>query len=310
MKKSVNVFAPATVANVAVGFDVLGFAFDLVGDRVRVERVDRPSVEIKAISGCVPNLPMQAELNTATVGLLKMRKDLGLKFGFDVYIEKGIPKGSGMGGSASSAVASVYAANLLLDKPLSQELLLEYALAGEAVASGAVHADNVAPCLFGALQLVQSVDPLRVIALPVPENLYCVLVHSDTQIETKEARKLLKKTLSLETHVKQSAYLASFVASCFKNDLSLMKSSLVDLIVEEQRAPLIPGFYEVQKAALEEGALACSISGSGPSMFALASSNLQASKIRKGMMHVLEDMKIKSESWVAPVSTLGAREIL
>ena len=311
--KRVTVFAPATVANVAVGFDILGFSFDRLGDQVTVERVDdfNPDspISIIEITGVVENLPLSPELNTATVGLLHMRKDLGLDFGFKVSIHKGIPKGSGIGGSAASAVAAVVAANLLLDVPISTERLLKYALEGEFIASESIHADNIAPCLFGGLQLVQSLNPLNLISLPIPEGLECVLVHPRTVVETKYARKILQRTLTLKDHVNQSALLAGFIAGCYQNNLELIKASLTDILIEPQRARLITGFPQAKAAALRAGALGCSISGSGPTVFAWVDSQKTSLEVKDAMEDQFKRLNIETQSWMGKISTRGARAV-
>lgn len=304
---SISAFAPASVANVAVGFDILGFAFDSVGDSVTLEKINEPqNILIESISG-LDNLPLDPRKNTATVGLLKMLQELKLPFGFKVIIEKGIPLSSGMGGSAASSVAAVIAANAFLPNPLTKNELLLYALEGEKAASGALHADNVAPSLFGGLTLVRSLEPIDVISIPTPK-LYCVLVHPDIQIETKFSRSILRPHISLGQHVQQSGHLSSFIAGCFKQDFELIRRSCKDFIIEEQRAHLIPGFYDVKKAALIAGALACSISGSGPSLFALADDEKNCEKIKNSMILAFNANGISHvDSWVSLISNQGAR---
>ena len=305
-KTSITAFAPATVANVAVGFDVLGFALDAVGDTVTLTKTtDVGKIEIESIKG-LEGLPYDPAKNTATVGLVKMLQELGLPFGFKVSIEKGIPLSSGMGGSAASSVAAVVSANGFLPNSLSKSELLRFALEGERAASGAIHADNVAPSLFGGLTLIRSTDPIDVINIPYPK-LFCVLIHPDIKVETKYARSVLATHLSLHQFVQQSAHLASFIAGCFQQDVELIKRSCKDFVIEEQRAHLIAGFYDVQIAALKANALACSISGSGPSIFALAA-NEQDSKLIKDAM-ILAFNKNGISSWISPINQIGARII-
>ena len=228
-----------------------------------VSRQNTGGVSVQGPEG----LPTDPEKNTATAGLLALLRERKLKYGFRVSIEKGIPLSSGMGGSAASAVAGVVAANELLDDKLSNSELLRYALVGEAVASGTVHADNVAPSLLGGLVLVRSAEAQDIVQLPSP-NLVCVLVHPDLQVSTREARKILKPDIALGAHVRQSSRLAGFMAGCFSGDIELIARCLEDEIIEPQRARLIRGFENVKKAALQSGAIGCSISGSGPSVFA------------------------------------------
>lgn len=306
-KKQVTVFAPATVSNLAVGFDILGCAFDALGDEITVSCIDQPCVEIGGIYGVEKNLPSDPAKNTATAGLLKMIADLKLRHGFKVSIHKGIPRSSGMGGSAASAVGAVVAANHLLEKPLSKQALLEYALAGEIVASGSIHSDNIAPCLFGGLTLILGTEPPQVVFLPIPKGLFCVLVHPELEISTKEARAVLRKDIALSDYVRQSSFLAGFVAGCFRSDFSLLKAVFQDHVIEPQRASLIRGFHEVRDAALKAGALGCSISGSGPSVFAWASSQLVAKKIKLAMVLEFKKARLESTAWITKVGTKGAR---
>jgi homoserine kinase len=312
--KRVTAFAPATVANVAVGFDLLGFAQSQVGDEVTLIRIERPTIEITSITQAdgaslpmaVSTLPREPEANTATVGLLRLIKDLRLDFGFQVELKKKIPLSSGMGGSAASAVGAIVAANEFLRPRLPKEKLLAYALMGEAVASGAAHADNISPCLFGGLTLTKSVDPLEVIAIPVPENILCVLVHPNLKVDTKMARGILRPEISLKDHVRQSANLAGFISGCFLGDTALIGKSLADLIVEPQRASLVPSFLKAKEQAMRYGALGCSFSGSGPSLFAWASSPESAAKIRAAIVETFQSAGVEAQSWVSPISKEGA----
>jgi len=308
-------FAPATVANVAVGFDILGFAIEGVGDVVTVSKIERPAVSISEIidnTGSLSEiaLPSDAKQNAATAGLAKLRDDLKLEFGFEVSLRKGIWIGSGMGGSAASAVGAIVAANELLPNRLSKAHLLKYALVGEEAASGSAHADNIAPCLFGGLTLAIGNDPVRVVSIPVPKEILTVLVHPRHRIETRRARDILKTEVTLADHVRQSAHLGGFIAACFSNDLDLIKESFRDLLIEPQRAALIPALAEVKEAALRNGALGASISGSGPSVFAWTTSADMASEVREAMLQAYrKGGLVEVDSWISPVSTQGARII-
>jgi homoserine kinase len=302
-----KVFAPATVANVAVGFDILGFPVDVAGDEVTVWRTDEPTVSIEGLVGTTRELPLNPAENTASVGLLQMIRDLRLDHGFKVSVNKGIPVGSGMGGSAASAVGAIVAANALLDRPLPKETLLRYAVLGEFVASGTAHSDNASPCLYGGLTLTRSVSPIDVVRIPVPEGLLCVLVRPHLEVETREARKILKSEVPLKDHVRQSSNLAGFLAGCFKGDFGLIRRSLSDVLIEPQRASLIHGFAEAKKAALEAGALGCSISGSGPATFALADSQAAAAAVRDAMVAAYGHAGVITDAWISPISAEGAR---
>ena len=310
--RSATAFAPATVANVAVGFDILGFAIESVGDVVTVSTTDGASVRIKEILNDTGtpgelDISLDPERNSATAGLIKLRDDLGLNFGFDVTINKGIALGSGMGGSAASAVAGMVAVNSLLERPLSEHALLKYALLGEQVASGAAHADNIAPCLFGGMTLVLSVDPLRYVSLPVPATILTVLVHPRLRIDTQRARSILEPSVPLATHVRQSANLGGFIAGCFRDDLEMIRQSFSDLVIEPQRASLIPGFAGVKAAAMDCGAIGASISGSGPSVFAWVTSAESAVQVQDAMVQAFRShASIEVDSWISPVSQQGA----
>jgi homoserine kinase len=319
-------FAPATVANVAVGFDVLGFALEGVGDAVTVARTPRagagPAVRVESVEGdaIAPGaVPLDPDRNTAAVALAAMVEALGLSHGFTVTIRKGIPLSSGMGGSAASAVGAV-AANALLDTPLSRERLLAFALAGEAAASGAPHADNVVPCLYGGLTAVvpgggavagtpgTGAGP-QVVPLPVPAGVACVLVRPHLELDTRRARAALAATVPLKRHVEQSALLAGFVAGCFSGDLALVSRTLRDVVVEPQRAALVPGFAEAREAALGAGALGCSLSGSGPSVFAWVASAASAEAVKSAVRTTFAARSIESDAWVSVVGAPGARVV-
>jgi homoserine kinase len=306
VKESATAFAPATVSNVAVGFDLLGFSIDGVGDRATVTRTQsKGQVEIEEIVG-LKGLPTDPRANTATAGLIELMK--GRPFGLKVRIEKGIPLGSGMGGSAASAVAAAFAANSLLESPLGHEELLKYILIGEAVASGSKHGDNVTPCLVGGLVMVTSVEPPRFVRIPAPGRLWAAVVHPPIEVKTKAARAILKPEIPLKTHVAQAAKLGGFLAGCFTDDVSLIADSLVDLVIEPQRAQLIRGFAEVKKSALAAGALGCSISGAGPAVFALADGKERALAVAEAMKAAFAQASVPgARSWVSSLSNPGAR---
>jgi homoserine kinase len=306
-------FAPATVANVAVGFDILGYAVESVGDTATVTVTDDPTVTVSGITDAAGaslegEIPIDPERNTATVGLIRLRADLGLRHGFRVALRKGIALGSGMGGSAASAVAALVAANSLLERPLPEETLIGYALLGERVASGTAHPDNATPCLFGGLTLVTSVSPYHYVRLPVPPEILTVLVHPHTRLDTRRARRVLRPDVPLADCVRQSAALAGFVAGCYANDTKLLGECLRDELIEPQRAALIPGFAEVKAAAMAAGALGASISGAGPAVFAWVTSADAAECVRAAMVGAFAEYGgAECDSWVSPVCPRGAR---
>lgn len=300
-------FAPATTSNLAVGFDILGHPVGPTGDRVTVTRTDQPSVVIGAVSGCAGPLPMDAAANTAGAAILRLLADHAPELGMEVSIDKGIPLGSGIGGSAASAVAGVVAANALLPVPLPLEALFPYALAGEAVASGAVHGDNVAPSLYGGLMLVRSTDPADVVRLPAPPSLRCVMVLPRQRLDTRAARAVLPASIPLHDLIVQSANLAGVIAGCFMNDLALIGRSMQDVVVEPHRAALIPGFGAVKAAAMDAGALGCSISGAGPSVFAWCDGDETAQRARVAMVEAFTGAGVAAEGWTCAVGGPGAR---
>lgn len=308
MPRKVTAFAPGSVANVAIGFDILGFSVDAVGDTITLTRTEKPGVTISSITGVVEDLPLAAEKNTAGQALLALIHARNLPFGFDVRISKGIPLASGLGGSAASAVAAVVAANAMIDDPLTRIELLKVAMEGEAVASGSRHADNISPSLFGGLVLTVGIDEPRVKQIPVPQQIYAVIVHPHLQVSTKQARAILSGTVDMSDFVWQTANLAGFISGCYTNDLDMIKASLEDVIIEKQRQVLIPGFAAVRAAALASGALGCSISGAGPTVFALCLET-EARKVRRAMQDAFAAEGVESDQWIVPVQSGGAHVV-
>lgn len=301
---SVTAFAPATCANVAVGFDILGFALENIGDYVTLESRSDNKIIIGSIIS-KDSLPFSTDNNIASFVVKKLCEDLKLDVGFSIKIKKGIPVSSGMGGSAASAVAALVACNAFLETPLSLYELAKYALLGEELASGQQHADNIIPCILGGLTLIHSMHPMDVIQLPIPD-LYCVLIHPHLHIQTMQARKILKSELPLKDYVRQSANLAAFIAALYSNNISLIQKSLIDVLIEPQREHFVPGFYRIKKVALKAGALGMSFSGSGPTMFALAKDKHDADEISKIMSEQLKSENIASDSWISPISNKAA----
>lgn len=306
--QSATAFAPASVANVAIGFDILGFSVNALGDTVTVKKTVQRGVSIEPATGVVSNLPLEPQRNTAGQALLAMQEALKLDFGFALSIEKGIPLASGLGGSAASAVGAVVAANALLPAPLNKLELLKFAMQGEAVASGSLHVDNIASSLFGGLVLTVGIDQPRVKTIPVPEGIQAVIVHPHMQLPTKEARAILKRSVDLADFVWQTANLAGFISGCYTHDLDMIRASFEDVVIEPQRQALIPGFAEVRRAALQQGALGCSISGAGPTIFAWAIS-AQAQSVLQAMLAEFNARQIATDHWVVKVQSEGARII-
>ncbi len=303
---AVTAFAPASVGNVGVGFDVLGHALDGVGDTVRLQITDRPGIRLGAVTGTVDTLPSDPASNTALKPLLTLCRDFSIDDGVVVSVDKGIPMGSGMGGSAASAVAAVVAANVLWQLDLTEERQLAYAALGETVASGAGHLDNLAPSLFGGLVLCEEGDPAHITRLPVPAGLRCVLVHPALRIHTRDARAMLDTAVPLARHVAHAQHLAGFVAGCLRGDVEQISRCLRDVVIEPQRQSLVPGFRAVQTAAMAAGALGASLSGSGPSVFAWCHHDAAAG-VAKAMSTAFADAGIESEHWVSAIDAPGAR---
>lgn len=304
MKLSALAFAPASVGNAGVGFDILGHVIEGVGDTVRVTRIDAPEVRIAAIRGATVDLPLGAPLNTAGASLIALREAMAVPYGFEIEIEKGIPLGSGMGGSAASCVAALVAANALLELPLSREALYPFALTGEAVASGGRHGDNLGPMLLGGLVL-STTD--RLVKIPVPDAWHSVLVHPEAILETRRAREALKGGYALSEFVAQSANLALVLAGCHAGDAELVRAGLKDVLVEPRRAPLIVGFDAAKQAALNGGAMGASISGAGPSVFGWFQTRAQAEAAAPAIQAAFAAHGFDSQAWVSPINSPAAK---
>jgi homoserine kinase len=312
--KSVRVFAPATVANVGSAFDVLGFALQSPGDIVTARSSSVPGVRVMEITGDAGRLPLEATKNTASVSALALLRHLQEKHsekygevGVELSIEKGLPIGSGLGSSSASTVAAVVATNTLLGEPLSRAELLPFAMEGERVACGSAHADNVAPSLLGGFVLIRSYDPLDIVPLPSPASAWATVITPSVELRTEDARKVLKRTVPLGHAISQWGNVAALVAGIYRNDVALMGRALEDKIVEPERAQLIPGFAEAKRAALDAGAAGCTISGSGPSIFALSTSEAEATHIAEKMAAIFEAMKLPAMSHISPINPDGAR---
>ncbi len=310
MRNEVHVFAPASVANVACGFDTLGFAIQRPGDDVIVRFGDKPGLTITSITGDGGKLPLEPEKNTAGVSALALMEQLGVVQGVEMEIHKGIPIGSGLGSSACSAVAGALAINELMGRPLSKPELLPFALKGEALASGgAIHADNVGPCLLGGMVLVRSNQDLDTVNIPTPAELHAAVVLPELEILTVEARNILRTEIPMKDATTQWGNLGGMIAGLMQADYGLISRSCQDTIAEPYRSKLIPGFYQVKQAALNAGALGCSISGAGPAIFALCQGDEVAFQVAIAMQQAFLDNNIKSERFVSTVNTHGAVRI-
>ena len=310
MSERVTAFAPASIGNVAVGFDMLGLALEGIGDHVVATRSDRPGITIAEIRGLDgqrhPYLSTNPNHNTASIAAQALWSDYGGDGGIELSILKGVPLQSGMGSSAASAVAAVVAVNELLGTPLPAAGLISYALAGERYASGGLHADNVAPSLLGGLVFCPEVLLPETVSLPIPDGVRAVLVHPELQVNTAHARKKLARGYSMDEWLTQQAYCAGFIAACAKNDIALIGKTLKDVIIEPQRTPAVPCFDAVRSAAERSGALGVSLSGSGPSIFALCEAP-RAANLAAAMEQACGGLGIECQSWISRLDASGAR---
>ena len=303
----ITAYAPATVSNVGCGFDVLGFALEAPGDIVGAEPAES-GVEIVAIEGDGGRLPHDPQRNTAGAAVVALLARLRTVRGVRLRIQKGLPLASGIGSSGASAVAAVVAVNELLGRPASIDVLVECAMAGEVAGCGSAHPDNVAPALYGGFVLARSTNPPDIVRLPVPEGLACAVLHPHLEIKTGEARALLSDAVPLRDAVRQWGNVGGLVAGLFLNDLPLIGRAIEDHVAEPRRAHLVPGFSEVKQAARDGGALGCSLSGSGPSIFALCESLDRAVEVGRRMREAfVAAAATEAHLWVSPVSRHGAR---
>jgi homoserine kinase len=274
---------------------------------VIVRKKKDSGVSIKKIVGDQGELPLDPQKNTASIAILSFLNQINSNQGIEIELYKKMPLGSGLGSSAASAVASVFAANILLGNPLNREELLPSALEGERTACGVAHADNAAPALLGGFVLIRSYDPLDVIKIPTPEKLFCTIIHPQIEIRTEDARKILKKEISFKDAITQWGNIAGLIAGLMKPDYGLIRRSMQDVIIEPIRSILIPGFQEVKDAAINAGALGCSISGSGPSIFALSTSPQIAEMVGQAMQGVVKSLKVESEVYISRVNQDGPK---
>jgi len=321
----IKIFCPATIANLSCGFDVLGLCLTTAGDEMIIRKSDIKGVRITKIVGA--DLPLETENNVAGVAALAMLKSIkkvgnkyipidsdidfdidiaiDIDFGFEIEIYKHIKAGSGIGSSAASSAGAVFGINELLGRPFTRKELVKFAMQGEKLASGNAHADNVAPCLLGGFTLVRSSDPLDIIKIESPSELYATVVHPQIELKTSDARSVLKQTVSLKSAITQWGNVGGLVAGLYTNDYELIGRSLHDEIIEPIRSMLIPGFDLIKKTAYENGALGSGISGSGPSIFALSKGKETAEKIAKAMCAVYDEIDLPYEIHVSKVNDEG-----
>lgn len=307
-KYNIKVFAPATVANVGCGFDIFGFALHHPGDEVNLKISGKQGIRITKITGDEGRLSKKVTENTASVSLQAMLHYLNADFGIDMEIHKKMPIGSGLGSSAASSVASVYALNQLLNKPLEKRKLLEFAIEGEKITSGQnTHLDNITACLYGGFILVRSKEPIDIVQIPTPAGLYCTVLHPQIEIKTEVSRKLLRKQITLEQAITQWSNIAGTITAMFTSDFELLKRSFEDVVVVPDRAELIPRYYQIYETAMAAGAVGCSISGSGPSVFALSTDESAAKKIGRDMSAVLDNLDIENTVYISDINSEGPK---
>jgi homoserine kinase len=303
----IKIFCPATIANLSCGFDVLGLCLATAGDEMIVRKSDVKGVRITKIVGA--DLPLETENNVAGVAALAMLEEIETEFGFEIEIYKHIKAGSGIGSSAASSAGAVFGINELLGRPFTRKELVKFAMQGEKLASGNAHADNVAPALLGGFTLVRCSNPLDIIKIESPSELYATVVHPQIELKTSDARSVLKQTVSLKSAITQWGNVGGLVAGLYTQDYELIGRSLHDEIIEPIRSMLIPGFDLIKQTAYDNGALGSGISGSGPSIFALSKGKENADKIAKAMSAVYEEMNLPYEIHVSKVNDEGMKII-
>ncbi|MGB1448307.1 MAG: homoserine kinase [Flavobacteriaceae bacterium] len=303
--ETVKVFAPATVANVSCGFDVLGFCLDGIGDELILRKVTEPGVRITKIEG--QKLPLATKENVAGVAAEALLEQLTSTVGFEIEIHKGIKAGSGIGSSAASAAGAVFGMNALLGEPFTRNQLIQFAMKGEELASGAAHADNVSPALLGGFTLVRCGKTPDVISLPSPKELYATILHPKIELRTADARSVLKQSIPLDKGIEQWGNLAALVSALHTSDYDLIGRSLVDVIIEPERSALIPYFNEMKQAATAAGALGSGISGSGPSIFTLSKGKETAEKVQQAIAAAFAPSGIEYDTFISNINTEGVK---
>ena len=303
--REIKIFSPATVANISCGFDILGLCLDTVGDEMVVREVAEKGVKITHIIG--QNLPFETKNNVAGVAALALLDNIETTVGFEIEIYKNIKPGSGIGSSAASAAGAVFAINELLGKPFSAEELILFAMQGEKLASGSAHADNVSPALLGGFTLVRSYEPLEVLKIDAPTELYVTIIHPQIELKTSASRAVLKNQVPLNKMVKQMGNFGGLISGLYTSNYDLISRSLHDEIIEPNRSVLIPEFNQVKKSALNAGALGAGISGSGPSIFALCRGNDIATKVGRVMSEIYDKTHIEYDIHVSKINQQGIR---
>jgi len=310
LSSSIQVFAPATVANVVCGFDVLGFAVNEPGDEVIMRITDKQGITISKITGDDGRLPLNPAKNTVSVSVQHYLQSIDrMDIGLDIELHKKMPIGSGLGSSSASTVAGLFAIKTLLGDDTDPSTLLPFAMKGEEMACGHGHADNVAPALLGGFVLIRSYEPLDVVRLPHPAGLWCAIVFPDVDVPTREARQIIRNKILMKDAVTQWGNIAGLVSGLFMQDIDLIGRSMKDVLVEPVRSMLIPDFYAMREMAMELGAVSFGISGSGPSVFAFTKDEETAKRITHKLQQHLTSIKIGSNGYVSTINDAGPRVI-
>lgn len=302
---SIKVFCPATIANISCGFDVLGVALDAIGDEMVIRKVSEKGIHITKLEG--QDLPMETSQNVAGVAGLALLSESDYTGGFEIEIYKRIKAGSGIGSSAASSAGAVWAMNELLNRPFSTLELVKFAMEGEHLASGVAHADNVAPAIFGGFTLIRSYEPLDIVPIHTPPELYATVIHPQIEVKTSDSRKILKTNITLQDGIKQWGNVGGLIAGLFTEDYALIGRSLIDHIVEPIRSILIPGFDSIKSEAMSAGALGCGISGSGPSIFAFSQGEDIANKVGQSMKEVYKNIGVDYDVHVSKINRKGIK---
>ncbi len=304
---TIKIFCPATIANLNCGFDVMGLCLETIGDEMIFRKSAVKGIQITKITGA--NLPFEATKNVAGVAALALIENLDLDFGFEIEIHKKIKAGSGIGSSSASAAGAVFGINELLGNPFSRNQLVYFAMKGEAIASGSEHADNVAPCLLGGFTLIRGYNPLDVIKIDAPNELYAVVLHPHIEIKTADARAVLEPTIPFKNAITQWGNLGGLISGLYTNDYELISRSLQDVVIEPFRKHLIPNFDDVKNIAIQNGALGSGISGAGPSIFALCKGENTANKVASAMRETYLKTNISFDVYISKINDEGVKII-
>jgi len=307
MMDTIKVFSPGSVTNLSCGYDILGFCLDKVGDTIIVKKIPEQGLRISSIDKY--DLPLSIDENVAGIAAKAMINEVKISHGLDIKIEKGIKPGSGIGSSAASSAGTVFAINKIIGSPFSNKELIRFAMEGEKYVSGSYHADNVSPILLGGITLVRSVKDLDIIKLPNPKDLTATIIRPEIEIKTSDSRKVVKSKVTIDKMVRQSANLAAFISSLYTEDYDLMSNSIVDEIIEPDRALLIPEYYNIKQISLRAGAIACGISGSGPAIFSLSKSDKVANNILDKMSSHFDSVNINYNGFVSKINSEGVKVI-